>query len=214
MDRPDLILAGPQIPWPARPRLDHIRLSLLEQGIYRPILDAVNESTQLWSRLCTKDDTFSNIPAQSQFPQLQYWLRSNALPRPARESQNSLLMPLTILDHAVNYMDYLRSSPGLSHSQIVKQTSHAGIHGFCVGHLTASSLACAGEIQDFMRSMAIALRLSCCIGAYTDLRGVELMNSATPCSVSVRWKSSKAKEKLHDSLGLFPEVRQTLVNTK
>lgn len=109
-------------------------------------------------------------------------------------------MPLTIIIRLVQYTHYLENNPqGLTHAQLLEaaQIKISGIHGFCIGLLSAITAGCAKTEHDLGKLGGVALRLAACIGVYVG------MDSAIECETSVlavRWNSSGSQDLVTDAL--------------
>ncbi|KAK4640000.1 Type I Iterative PKS [Podospora bellae-mahoneyi] len=77
---------------------------------------------------------------------------------------NTLLAPLTIVSQAIDLAIQFRGLP----RNKLPLTPHQQVQGFCIGWLSASSLASASTWDDFKRNISAALRLGACIGAAVD----------------------------------------------
>ncbi|KAK0736359.1 hypothetical protein B0T21DRAFT_393084 [Apiosordaria backusii] len=78
--------------------------------------------------------------------------------------RNTLLAPLTIVSQTVDFTVRLK---GIQPHEALLQTNQQ-VQGFCIGWLSAASIASSKHWDDFKQNISAALRLAACIGAAVD----------------------------------------------
>jgi hypothetical protein len=122
-------------------------------------------------------------------------------------SANTYLTPVTILLQITQYVGYLNQLNVRNPQQSVLQGLQAGgIQGFCVGFLSAATVATSESEAEIATTAAVMLRLAVCIGAYVDKSQFGSQSVKAGC-VAVSWREEEvSEEEIVDLVHTFPEV--------
>ncbi|KAI0421420.1 beta-ketoacyl synthase [Xylaria grammica] len=116
---------------------------------------------------------------------------------------NVHLAPLTVMYQALEFIrsaGFLERTPASEDSWSIPKFQ--GAQGFCLGFLSATAIASSKNWEELKKNFSTSIRLAACIGAVVeaDLRsrtdGIK--------SLSVRWKTDKARIQADTCLELFP----------
>lgn len=102
------------------------------------------------------------------------------------DDHNHLTLPLTFLLQISQYAAYVKHTGLRTHEKVLQSVRHGGIHGFCVGFLTALTVSLAQTGEDIGAVAAAAFRVSVLIGAYAD---VDSIRTGPYACVAIRWSS-------------------------
>jgi hypothetical protein len=217
---PSLIVFGPSTSWPSTEFLRHIRHVLLHEQKLSSLTDAIRSLPQTWLSLVDAEPALLNTPGLKHLQYLSSWLQTGCL-LPSGGSQetsasdqcvsippNTLLSPLTVIIHIVQYFEFLNIQSALeSRSQAHERP--IVIEGFCTGLLTAQVVACSPSQTLLVENGCRALRLAAAIGAFIDLNGIWRAPPYKTSCVAARWSSVAGKEKLESIIQRNPGVSCT-----
>jgi len=203
MISPQLVVFGPQTPWPNADYAFQLRSTLLSHPRLRGLLSAIKGLPELWKDLVIRDARLRNIAGDEALRKLINWIDEGELEPSVSTPPNIFSMPLTVIIHLTQLFHYLdNNSQGVSHQQLLESTRLGGIQGFCIGLLSAVAVASAKDEEDIIRLGGVALRLAACIGAYIDLDCLECNTTV----LAVRWNSAESHNHLIDVVKDFPNV--------
>lgn len=131
---------------------------------------------------------------------------------------NSLLIPLVIIDQLTQYASFIRSShkqkEDKTQSQQEQETQspgwlNSGVEtiGLCTGLLSAFAAAAAHNHDEFRQYGAAAVRIGMLVGLVIDSQVSTLGLAKRPRSLSVSWAGSTSRDTLTRILNDYPEVR-------
>jgi Starter unit:ACP transacylase in aflatoxin biosynthesis len=205
MSTPSLFVFGPQTDWPSTEYLDQLRSKLLSDARLHDIVTAITELHELAFTIADQNPRLKQAPCTDNIRQLQEWLEHGTT-FVSSTPPNILSMPMTVIIHLVQYINYLDGSKA-THAQILANTQlGGGIQGFCLGLLSAIAVASSKDEHEVVTMGAVALRLAACIGAYID-RGDFMQDAAGgSTSLSLRWKNEIGHGKLLNILLNYPTV--------
>jgi hypothetical protein len=130
-----------------------------------------------------------------------------AVPCPSERAthQSHYALAVTVLLHITQYTRYLGQLGKDSHSDVLDSVNGGGgIQGFCVGLLSAPTVATSASELDIGASAAVALRLAVCIGAYVDHDALD----DEILTVALRWGDGHVQTNVEDIIRSIPDVRQ------
>ncbi|CAI6341038.1 unnamed protein product [Periconia digitata] len=218
---PSLIAFGPSTSWPSKDFLKYIRRVLLgDQRLYK-FAEAIRDLPNAWLSLVEIEPALSNTPGLKYLESLSQWVKTGIL-SPANFQKyesadawdsippNTLLSPLTVIIHIVQYFEFLqlwRDSGSRSHVR----SSSIVIEGFCTGQIAAQAVALSSSEDVLLKMASRALRLAAGMGALIDLDGIW---QATPHKTSVfvaRWSSPGEKERLREIVASIPNAYVSVI---
>jgi hypothetical protein len=214
---PSLIVFGPSTSWPSTDFLRHIRHTLLHEQKLSGFTEAIRGLPQTWLSLVDAEPTLSNTPGLKYLESLSSWLQTGCL-LPSVGSQgtsttdqgdsippNTLLSPLTVIIHIVQYFEFLNLQSALE-SDARAPESPILVEGFCTGLLAAQVVACSPSQVLLVENGCRALRLAAAIGAFVDLNGIWRDPPFKTSCIVARWSSTVGKEKLERLILRAPGV--------
>ncbi|KAF2803145.1 ketoacyl-synt-domain-containing protein [Mytilinidion resinicola] len=212
MDLPTLIVFGPQTPWPSEKYLEQLRATLLNDPQLSPLVRATRNLPDLWFSLIDTEPSLAKTPALEDFVELSNWVEYGRLSRRTEAAPNSLLTPLTVIIHAVQYTQYFRRTRSdVSQIDLLESTSHAGIQGLCTGFLTAAAVASSNDIDDLLEHIAVVLRLAAIVGVFVSLNGIYAESAKETTCFVAQWGSEPQYMSLLDVLEQYPAAYVSVV---
>ena len=203
---PLLVTFGAISPWPGPNQLDELRHALKREESLEPIIRTIKELPSQWQDLSIQDPSLNCIPGEAAANQLVQWVDAEAASQAVEEKGNLTLMPLTIILHVAHYLSFLRQQ-GESHESVLQSVvDNGGVQGFCIGLLSAVTVASSKTQDDIGRLAALSLRLAFCIGAYVDLDRHFNDGDSKASTFAVRWKTPTTLDDIQSLLFEYPEV--------
>jgi hypothetical protein len=205
---PSLVVFGPQTSHPTADQLERIRSTLLSNEHLQSFAAAIEDLGSFWGSLIEADPNLAQLPGSDALRTLRTWLDQGAFPpASSKPLPNTVLTPLTVIIHVVEYFDSLEvQALGCSHSEVLESVTDAGIQGFCSGLLTAVAVACSSTESKLVRLASVSLRLAVVIGAYVDLDGFSRKAEGDAACLAIRWSDSEQENLIRNSLKSMPEV--------
>ena len=205
---PSLVVFGPQTSHPTADQLECIRSTLLNNAHLQSFAAAIEDLDSFWGSLITADQNLARLPGSDALRTLRTWLDQGAFPpKSSKPLSNTVLTPLTVIIHVVEYLDSLEDQAlGCSHTEVLKSVADAGIQGFCSGLLTAVAVACSSTESNFVRLASVSLRLAVVIGAYVDLDGFFRKEKEGFACLAIRWSNPEQENSIRSILKDMPEV--------
>ncbi|KAF2230777.1 hypothetical protein EV356DRAFT_579785 [Viridothelium virens] len=193
---PSLLVFGPHTEFPVEKVFDDFCQRLNNTPRLAALRDAVHDLPQFWKRLVDFDPSLSQIPGAEYLGQVKQWLKDGG-PLAHRHSKapSHYGLAVTFLLHIIQYSRYLDQLGKDSHSKILDSVKIGGIHGHCVGFLSAVAVAICRSDADLGLSAAIGLRLAVCIGAYVDQDGAYSPVPKEYMAVAIRWRGVNINDK-------------------
>ncbi|KAJ5802121.1 uncharacterized protein N7503_004571 [Penicillium pulvis] len=190
MEKPALVIFGPQTSWPSYSYAERLRRDLVDEPSLAPFADAIRQLPELWPSLVEIEHRLGQTEGKKTLEQLQNWIETGSLPR--RNGQDDILpngfaTPFTVIAHAIDYWRCLTSVG----SQWRPSNLEAGpaLEGMCTGFLTAIAAASSKDSNEFLSMAAVAVRLAACIGTLIDLNGSNSDGTGEARALVVRWSS-------------------------
>ncbi|KAH8800671.1 hypothetical protein F5884DRAFT_837947 [Xylogone sp. PMI_703] len=200
---PSLITFGSQTTWPSAEYLSRVRQVLLSDSRLAPLVTAIATLSDLWDTLIGFEPELCKVPGLQKLDRLKRWIEHGE-PIPALDQQyNTVLTPLTVIMHIVQYFSHLNQETShRRHAIYLRSVKAAGIQGLCIGLLSAIALSCSQDEEDIGIYSAVALRLAVCIGSFVDLDniGVEKL------SFVVRWRDKDGRDHLRNVLERYSDA--------
>lgn len=205
---PSLIAFGSLTPWPAPERLKQLRDSLRQQPLLTPVVEAIHDLKSLWTAVVTREPGLDVVANPNAADQLVAWITGFDCVQIVEEKRNAMTMPMTIIEHIVQYFSYIQQSDGvLTHSLILESVAAGGgIQGFCAGLLSAVAVAGGKTQQEVGINAATSIRLAFCVGAYIDLDQSPDGGDSKVSTLAVRWRTPTTLESIQRVLLNHPGV--------
>lgn len=141
------------------------------------------------------------------FQELADFASGQSIPDPTTLS-NVHLAPLTVVYQAVEFIRAAgllgRAPPSQSTQASWSLPKLQGVQGFCLGFLSAAAIALSKDWEAFERNFATSIRLGACIGAVIEADLQSRIDGLK--SLSIRWKTDRARMQADTCLDLFSEV--------
>lgn len=229
---PSCIVFGSLTTWPLESELELVRDTLLTNnrhpGRTESIVNALCSLPQLWEELLSGHVGLARLPSgRDAADQLARWASSTdeKLPQGGQQPMlNRLSMPMTVLRHFAQYFRFLDQLPlaaetdgAATHSTLLDalrapesgERRAAGIQGFCVGLLSALSIAGAHDQVALAKNMALAVRLAFAAGIFVDLDALD--EGQTTC-LAIRWRAPMGLDDVEEILTMYDGVRNDLAS--
>lgn len=207
-DIPSLVVFGALGPWPGHDWQMRLQTTLKETQTLKPIADALRELPLLWDSLTCSDTALHASSGKAAATNLAHWItREIGEHLSLEEERNALMMPMAVISHVIQYLEYLKlREGGAAHSAVLESvTNGGGVQGFCAGLLSALAVASAKSEEDIGVYAASSVRLAFCIGAYIDF---DQASSFGFTKLAVRWPATTSRETIEDLLATYQEVRK------
>ncbi|KAF6833860.1 Iterative polyketide synthase CazM 3 [Colletotrichum plurivorum] len=180
---PSLLIFGPQSQ-PSCNDLIGLRKHLVTNERLFKLTDAVRGLPAFWPRLVSLDPDLAPFPGDSVLRHFNNWVvHDTPLPYRVSELPTTLAFIINFLFQMTQYISLLE--PTGEHDPHRPLTGHlekAGAQGFCVGFLSAVTVATSRSEKELTETAARALRLAVCIGAYVD----QNRSQTEPACIAVR----------------------------
>ncbi|KAJ1323107.1 phthiocerol/phenolphthiocerol synthesis type-I polyketide synthase C [Microdochium nivale] len=208
----DVLLFG----WQAR-SLDEEKLASIHRVVHSSsanswIIDAVVDLPAQLALLTSISKEF-NERAGTLLGHLVRWLRDGEPPHGADFVRyNTLLTPLTIIHHLLQYSTYLDAKYP-HHRPDARFTAARGTTeslGFCTGLISAYAVSSASDVESFRAYGAIAIRMAMACGLVVDQLNYSNHDTQTT-SIAVVWQSSEAKQGFEKVLAAFPNTYRSVL---
>ncbi|KAL5334680.1 hypothetical protein BJX70DRAFT_402312 [Aspergillus crustosus] len=193
------VLFGPKYPDIDRSTL-HIRRYVSDNPTARWLKVAVQALSSAWNAVEECWPAAKHIPGKAQLQQISLFLLGQAPPPDMSESSNSVLVPITVLRHLVDFQRFKKEK---SNYEI------QDIQGFCVGYLAAVAACWEKDQTEFSEVVATVVHIAVCIGAAVDM---DELAKQPATSIAIRWKTSHDYKLLGACLGRYPGAYIACVN--
>lgn len=205
---PSLVAFGALAPWPSLNWQVRLRAILKENRALEPIVAAVLELPSLWEALRGNDHDLDESSGKFAAEDLAEWLAGDTNEHHCQENRNAITMPITVISHIVQYLEFLRQSDNsVDHASLLEHVARrGGIQGFCAGLLSALAVASASHESDIGLFAANSIRLAFCAGVYVDL---DQERSTRFTKLAVRWPRGTLCSTIEQVLATFPDVSIT-----
>jgi hypothetical protein len=189
---PSLLAFGPQTGLPSQDTVEQLRLQLNRTPQLSRVFDSIKSLTDFWNTLVNFDPSLSHIPGTQIFTDLQRWIVEGG-PLPSHNA-NTYLVPVTVLLQITQYFGYLKQlNTSNPQQRVIQSLQNGSIQGFCVGFLSAATVATSKTEAEIAATAAVILRLAVCIGAYVDKAQLGSHSVGAAC-IAVRWKEDEVSE--------------------
>ena len=204
---PSLVAFGSLAHWPVPEQLDLLRRFLLDSALLQPVIQSLEDLNTLAGALSSGDPTLNVLTIQSAADDLKQWIEDGKSASLSKELRNAMLMPMTVITQAVQYLNVLQQSNGIQHASILESVgTKGGVQGFCAGLLTAVALASSTSEDMIGIHVAISVKLAFCIGVYVDLD--QAHHGGTYSTLAVRWKEPTTLKDLEQLVERYIGVSQ------
>jgi len=209
---PSLITFGSLASWPSAYHLRDFQKAITSDESLSPVTEAVRSLPAFWDTLASINGSLLAVAGRNAAERLVAWVTTGeGLGFGTDDAPPSAIaMPMTIIAHLCQYLDYLQHNENedISHTTLVESAARrGGIQGFCAGLLSALAIAGAEDTKDIGQHGALAVRLAFAIGVYVDLDSSAL--GETEC-LAARWKSPAGLEELQDAIQKYDGVSDTM----
>jgi hypothetical protein len=203
--KPSLIVFGPQTELSSRGAIDQLRQELNKNPQLSHVLNAAKQGAELWKPLVNFDPTLNHIPGAKLLAELKEWVAGDG-PLPSHNF-NTFRLPVTILLEIAQYFRYLKQlNVAHPHRVLLKGAETGGVLGFCVGFLSAITVATSETEDEVAFTAAAVFYLAVIIGAYVDDNQFGIQGTKLGC-IAVRWKGDEVHEQdISDIVSTFPKV--------
>ena len=166
---PSLLIFGPHVGLPSTSTLNTLRDQLLSSPQLSTLRETVLRLSELWDTILDLDPDLRCVDGRQSFDSLKYWIeRGGQFPFQEQNVPNHVALPITILIQIGQYYKYITEDGRDFHEKVLDNIKTGGAQGFCVGLLSAITVALSCSSDDLASNAATALQLSACIGAYVD----------------------------------------------
>ncbi|KAG2419399.1 hypothetical protein HFD88_004195 [Aspergillus terreus] len=182
---------------------DHLRTALLQTPECAWLLDSLAELRTYWA------DAVAVIPALQDFPgaecleDLSTWLRTGAFTKSTFPLPNTILTPLVVVYHLIQYLQFLsvtRQTEDRLSASFIKTTESMGL---CTGLLAATAVACSATRADLRLYGAVAVRLAMLVGSIVDAQN---QASGGNQSFTIAWSSAALGETAREIIERDPDA--------
>lgn len=187
------VLFGPKYSEIDRSAL-HIRDYLSTHPAATWLENAIEDISSLWEDIAQVWPAAERISGEARLKQLSAFLRSEASSLDMDDPMNSLLMPITVLRHLVDFHDF----KGAGTDYGIKN-----MQGFCGGYLAAVAGCWEKNQSEFSKVVATVVRTAVWIGAAVDLDELATQRAT---SIAVRWKTAEDHKLFEATLGRYTGV--------
>lgn len=187
--RKSLLLVGPQRSGVTPQDLTELRATITNTPDLVFLGDIITELEFLWPTIVEAYPELKKVRGEESLKSLRQFLEGGEPPK----LNKILLDVVTVLSQAVDFWrlattkvqnDLFPSLSGDLSSQL------QDIQGFCIGFLTAATVASSKTWADFQKHVAVALRLAVCVGAVVELDDTKPDHPHDhAASISVGWSS-------------------------
>lgn len=178
---------------------------------HRWCLDALLSLSEAWPNVVRCNPKLRDADGERRLMDLHTALSTGEIPESFFPLPNSLLTPLTVITHLVQYSTLLTASlPCLNAGDKIplSTTSSTEVLGLCTGMLSAFAVGCASSIDELRQFGAVAIRLGFLIGALVDVEECLPLSDGRAMSFSVSWTSADSSSIMGSVLENFPQVRR------
>ena len=207
---PSLLVFGPQTKLPSQEVLAELRHELIKNPQLSRLQDAAKNLSTFFQTLIDFDPSLSHVPGITYLDDLQRWIvDGGAFPHHLGNTPNVYALPVTLLLQITQYVRYLDQLGGTDpHRCVLEGVQAGGIHGFCIGFLSAIAVSSSKDATEIATMAAVSLRFVVCIGAYVDRDGRFAEQSNETACVAIRWRSDNINKKdVTDLIQTYPDVR-------
>ncbi|PTU23969.1 hypothetical protein P175DRAFT_0469512 [Aspergillus ochraceoroseus IBT 24754] len=208
-----MLVFGPQCSLPQGEAAEDLRQVLVSHPQLEGLRAAVNGLPALWHDLTQADPELRHVPGDTYLRDLVQWMETGDLTCFDHEF-NTLSFPLMTLLQIALYVRYLALlQEQHPYERVRKSLEYSGVHGFCLGFLSAAAVAQAETEADLAVSAAVSIRLAVCVGAYVDKDSVFAQPVRLTASMAVRWRNEDTtREEVDQLLQKFPQTYVSCVN--
>lgn len=210
---PRLLIFGPQ-GHPSSGDLTELRSYLTANARLSKLIASLRNLHEFWNKLVRFDPELACLPAESIVRGLAEWVEPghadfHSFQDRLHELPATLAFSVNFLVQIVQYHGYILHSTDGDNAQqaMLKRLQDGGVQGFCLGFLSAVTVASSGSEEELIDASIRALKLAVCIGAYVDKDAVtHTVERATCVSVRGGQTLNDNHEKVVDILRDFNRV--------
>ncbi|KAF2151287.1 putative polyketide synthase [Myriangium duriaei CBS 260.36] len=165
------------------------------------ILETLANLPDKWPTLAQALPKLQQTSGEKWVDRLGLWLERGRIEDNVGSLPSVILTPLVVVEHLLQYFEYLKLSGGHVGSQSESKASL----GFCIGLLAATAVSEARDHEQLVHNGVIAIHLAFIIGAVIDAYD-EIHADGTAQSLAVAWDSPKRKAVLDEHLRSIPHA--------
>ncbi|KAL5341117.1 hypothetical protein BJX70DRAFT_406414 [Aspergillus crustosus] len=194
-----LLLFGPQQSTIRAEGLTKLATDISNSPDLHFLRKALNELESIWADIVDTCPDLARIPGLESLTQLRLFFsgRSDAVDLIETPARSITLNVITVLSQVVDLWQHATTDiklPSIPSGEDGRSLGRVkDVQGFCIGFLTAATVAASETQQTLERNIAVALCLAVCVGALIEL---DTVVASPAVSVSVGWKSDTQHEEL------------------
>ncbi|KAI1443553.1 hypothetical protein F5Y02DRAFT_428527 [Annulohypoxylon stygium] len=188
---PVILFFGPEIPSFSNQSLLELKLALRNREW---ATEALSVLLPTWDLISTKIPFLNKIPGKRQLGDLETWLREGLPEKPVGDLPNVVLAPLTVFTQLAQFQQYSERENSTERGPHTAPPRLIPL-GFCMGLLSAFTIAHCKDAASWNYYAAVAIRLAIIIGAAVDATDVSSHLGAFE-SMAVSWQDSEQERKL------------------
>lgn len=207
---PSLLIFGSLGGIPSPELLDMARSKIQSQPELTELRNAICNLSTFWQNLVKSDSNLDRIPGYQFLRSLKTWVVGNdPLPTIPPKVSNMGQIFITFILHIVQYVWYIESLGRQdAHQWAVMGLKTGGIHGLCIGFISAVAIATSKGQDEIALNAAHCLRLAICIAAHVDKDRMYATSPERTICLSVRWRDQDVSKNrsISDLWSEFPDV--------
>ena len=190
----NILIFGPQALAFNQDSFHDLRACIADSSLLGWVHNVVAELPDRFNDVSDKIPQLGIIPGASLLKALSQQLETGSLTSimAVPHLPNIVLTPLCVISHLASYTRYLELRYNRSGWEAWKNkknmSSNTDIVGFCTGLLAALAVSLSGDLEDFEKYGATAIRLAMMIGAVVDAE--DAMNGSSG-SFSAAWRTKE-----------------------
>lgn len=192
--------------------LQYMRRYITSKPNMRVLYDAMIDFEQYGERLEVADPELKKIETLKTSSLFSSWMQGDgdaAISNAVSSHSNAVASALTVLHQVLLVIKYTESHPSAIGQKFIQPETT--LEGLCVGKLAATVIRLSWGDAEMAKTLANALRLAFCIGAYVDLDRYRLGSRAETECLVIKGTDTLALEQLEKILLEYDDVRATCV---
>lgn len=195
--------------------LQHTRRYVTSRSDLQVLHDALIDFEGYGERLELADPELRKVGTQKTASLFSSWIRSGddaSISDVVNRHSNAISSALTVLHQVLLVKKYPESYPCTQGQNFIQPDTV--LEGLCIGKLSAAVIRVSWGDREMAKTLAKALRLAFCIGAYVDLDRHRLGSRAETICLVVMNYAAHALEQLHATLLAYDDVSNYTTNLK
>ncbi|KAI0432332.1 hypothetical protein F5Y09DRAFT_153540 [Xylaria sp. FL1042] len=190
---PSLITFGSLTPLPSQDQILQLKGEFHRKAsLLQPLMEAVRDLDSLWTEMTAQDPALEDIDGKSTVRKLEGLLSGTVNEDISDERHNIWIVPITILNHVMQYLSFIDHIGVASHSCVMENVAaNGGVQGLCAGLLSAQAVSSAMTVEDIVALSCTSLRLAFCIGAYVDADQISIDGNDKSITLAIRWRDTR-----------------------